>query len=270
MRPSRNLAVMFSAFAIIPFSPPVAGQVNPEPDVQPRPIAHWDFDNIRNGIAPDREGRFPGRLFPKQSPPETVVGISGKALRFVAGRQHGVEVRNARDMPIHEGITLMAWVWVDSDRNEGGDIIGGLKHPSGSGSAPVSGFRLYKSWRLNGVSFWLGQGRAEPLTCGSGRRPLRPMQDHWMHVAATYDGKVMRLYVNAVEKQSRVAEAAIRLADRPLVIGNHAGAKNAFPFQGLIDDVRIYNVALTQRRILRAASEAIRHHGNIHGNTDSH
>jgi hypothetical protein len=65
----------------------------------------------------------------------------------------------------------------------------------------------------------------------------------WAHVAATYDGATMRLYVNGVEVSSRAQTGAIATSTNPLQIGGDSFYGQYFT--GLIDEVRIYNQALS-------------------------
>jgi hypothetical protein len=69
----------------------------------------------------------------------------------------------------------------------------------------------------------------------------------WTHLATTYDGAVQRLYVNGVEVATRAQSGAVRTSDNPLRIGGNS-VWGEF-FQGRIDEVRIYNRALTPGEI---------------------
>ena len=68
----------------------------------------------------------------------------------------------------------------------------------------------------------------------------------WTHVALTYDGSLLRLYVNGVQAASANVSGAIQQSSNPLWIGGNQYNEN---FVGLIDDVRVYNRALTQAEI---------------------
>jgi hypothetical protein len=57
----------------------------------------------------------------------------------------------------------------------------------------------------------------------------------------TYDGSTMRLYLNGLQRATKAASGTLRDSSRPLAIGNHPSQ----PYQGLIDDIRVYNVVLT-------------------------
>ena len=69
----------------------------------------------------------------------------------------------------------------------------------------------------------------------------------WTHVALTYDGATLRLYVNGTQVATPATTGAIQATDSPLWIGGN----NPYGeyFQGLIDEVRVYNRALTQADI---------------------
>src|SRR6266853_1651574 len=69
----------------------------------------------------------------------------------------------------------------------------------------------------------------------------------WTHLATTFDGAALRLYVNAVQVSSLAATGALPTSTNPLQIGGDS-IYGQF-FQGMIDEVRIYNRALTQAEI---------------------
>jgi hypothetical protein len=69
----------------------------------------------------------------------------------------------------------------------------------------------------------------------------------WAHLAATFDGTNLRLYVNGTLVATRPASGSIVQSASPLQIGG-ASTINSW-FQGRIDEVRLYNRALTAQEI---------------------
>lgn len=71
----------------------------------------------------------------------------------------------------------------------------------------------------------------------------------WQHVAATYDGATMRLFVNGVQVGTRGSSSAIVTTANSLMIGASAHAANR-EFAGRIDEVRIWNSTRTPDQLL--------------------
>jgi len=69
----------------------------------------------------------------------------------------------------------------------------------------------------------------------------------WTHLAVTYDGSAIRLYINAVQVSSKVQTGNIATSTNPLQIGGDSIFGQYFA--GTIDEVRVYNVALNQSQI---------------------
>jgi hypothetical protein len=70
----------------------------------------------------------------------------------------------------------------------------------------------------------------------------------WYYLTATYDGETLKAYKNGVLVTSNAAPSGPPTTySSPLTIGRHA-ASNQF-FTGMVDNVRIYNRALTQVEI---------------------
>ena len=69
----------------------------------------------------------------------------------------------------------------------------------------------------------------------------------WAHVALTYDGANLRLFVNGVQVIATALSSAITTSTGVLRIGGNSVWSEFF--QGRIDEVRIYNRALTAGEI---------------------
>jgi hypothetical protein len=69
----------------------------------------------------------------------------------------------------------------------------------------------------------------------------------WTHIAVTYDGATLRLYRNGAQIGSRAQTGNIAVGNQPLRIGGN-NVSGEF-FNGLIDEVRVYNRALSAAEI---------------------
>ncbi|TSC55221.1 MAG: hypothetical protein LiPW30_687 [Parcubacteria group bacterium LiPW_30] len=76
-----------------------------------------------------------------------------------------------------------------------------------------------------------------------------PSEGVWHHAVSTYDGANMKVYVDGVLKNTCAATGNINLTGGGIEIGMFS-SPGYYPFKGLIDEVRIYNRALTASEIL--------------------
>ena len=74
----------------------------------------------------------------------------------------------------------------------------------------------------------------------------------WMHVAATYDGSTIRLYINGVLESTQSANFQIASNSLGLHLGSGNGGYR--PMSGGLDDARIYDRALTTAEVQELAA----------------
>jgi hypothetical protein len=70
----------------------------------------------------------------------------------------------------------------------------------------------------------------------------------WYHAAMTYDGAFLKLYVNGVLDGTLAATGPITVTTHPLLFGGHADGP--WSFNGLVDEVTLYNRALSAAEIV--------------------
>ena len=78
----------------------------------------------------------------------------------------------------------------------------------------------------------------------------------WSHIAGTYDGTTVRVYLNGIEQ--RVAPVNFAMSSQPvpvLIAASQNGGWGQEYYQGDIDEVRIYNRSLTSNEVYTLASE---------------
>jgi hypothetical protein len=80
--------------------------------------------------------------------------------------------------------------------------------------------------------------------------------DTWTHLAATFDGSTQRLYVNGELVGTRPQAGDISVSGGKLRIGGSSGSGDDY-LTGYIDEVRVYNRALTQAEIVADSKTAV-------------
>jgi hypothetical protein len=83
-------------------------------------------------------------------------------------------------------------------------------------------------------------------------------ENEWYHIAAAYDGSVIRLYINGELDAESSWDGKIGVTDRVIMIGanvsNNAPMRLTSALEGVIDELAVYNHALNQ--------EAVKHYMN--------
>ncbi len=187
----------------------------------------WKFDEASGSLATDASGNSnTGTLV---NTPARVAGKLGTgALLFSAASQQYITVANSSSLngPVRS-ITLAAWVnatdWSGNRR-----IL--QKGNSDNQYRLLAECGVLK-FHLNGVDTLIA--------------PLPPTAA-WVHVAATWDGSMMIIYTNGVPQTSAGAGGTLATTSDPLAIARKNGSGVAGDyFNGRLDDVRIYNRALS-------------------------
>lgn len=161
-------------------------------------------------------------------------GVYGGALSL-DGSGAGVIVPDSASLHLREAMTLEAWVKPSAVSSAWRDVV--YKEVDSyylSATSTTSGFPA-AGGIFNGGGYGEAFGTAE-LQMG-----------RWTHLAATYDGSRLRLYVDGDEVSSIPKTGTLRCSAKPLDIGGDPVFGQGF--QGLIDEVRVYNVARTEGEI---------------------
>jgi hypothetical protein len=86
--------------------------------------------------------------------------------------------------------------------------------------------------------------------------------NRWHHIVGVYDGLALRLYVDKVEEVATPASGPIGdSAAKPLRLGDFTGG--GFPFAGALDEVAVYDYALSNDQVHHHYNQAI--FGSIYG-----
>jgi chitodextrinase len=158
----------------------------------------------------------------------TTAGRFGNALVFNGSAR--VTVGDAASLQPTTGMTLEAWVNPSAVTSVWRDVIykGNdnyfLEATSTNGGAPGAGGTFGEVYG------------AAPLPANT-----------WTHLAVTYDMATLRLYVNGVEVSSVARTESLATSTYPLEIGGDSIYGQYF--EGMIDEVRVYSVALSQAQI---------------------
>ena len=160
-------------------------------------------------------------------------GHSGKALQF-DGVNDWVSVSDSASLDLSDKMTLEAWVYPLAMSNNETIIL----KESSAGEV----YALYADEDARLPVSYINNGSYRAVT-GPNRLPT----NKWTHLVATYDGQNQRLYVNGVEVAKSAQSGLIQQSTGVLRLGGNS-LWGEF-FNGYMDDVRIYNRALTATEV---------------------
>ena len=211
-------------------------------------IAHWHFDEGTGTIAHDVDGSNHGTLGGGRAN-KTPTWSFGCGLLF-DGVNDLVKVPDSDALDLAgDKITIAAWV-----------------QPHSAKVAPlVEKINKRHGYRISQIGtkfrFVLRRNGQDKTVTSTTTLPLH----QWTHVAARYDGAQMRIFINGtIESAATAATGALSATTAPLWIG---GRHNHF--HGFLDDVSIYDRALTDSEIADLANSGDKryeyHHINALG-----
>jgi len=195
-------------------------------------VAWWNFDEpAGTPVAFDISGH---RLGAEVLGVERVPGIVGSAIDCQGGV---VLVPDDPRLSVGQALTLDCWVKTDVAGQNDRWIVNRIQ-----GGGLDTGFRL--GMVAGRPCFALPQTDWSHHLTGPEPLPL----GRWVHLAATFDGRTMRLYVDGDEVASRERPGRVNPSHFDLVIGNFAPGAKAH-FTGLVDEVRLFSRVLSTAEI---------------------
>jgi hypothetical protein len=193
-------------------------------------VAAYNFDEPSGAAINDASGL--GNNGTTAGGPTRVAGHTGGSLSF-DGVDDVVTVPGTASLALTSGMTVEAWVkptqlgslWrTVALKEQSGDLCYALYAHDGTGAA--GHVYVGSEWRARGGALTL---------------------DAWTHLAVTYDGSVLALYRDGALVTTTLVSGPLATSSGPLKIGGNSVWLE--PFAGQIDDVRIYDRALSASQI---------------------
>lgn len=157
------------------------------------------------------------------------------SLSFSGSSSAYARFTDAPELNPTTAITLEAWIYPTTWRTNiyDGSIIA-------KEIATGNGGYILRCGASGKLSFAIG--------IGSGFQELATTTNvltlnQWQHVAGTYDGTTMRIYLNGVEIGTKAQTGTINVSSNPVEIGRNFAYSTRY-FTGRIDEARIFNSAL--------------------------
>ena len=206
----------------------------------------YSFDNIFGSVALDYSGNSHYGVISNAAKINN--GRFGTALSF-NGTNAWVTLGNNASLALNTGMTLEAWVYPTAAMSGLETVVMKEKLATAT-SAGTATYLLAANNSANQPmsAVWNGSEAT-----ANGNTQIPPNQ--WTHLASTYNGQYQNLYVNGVLVETLPQTGPIATSTGALRIGGNSIWGGYF--QGYIDEVRIYNKALSNAQIISDSNTPI-------------
>ena len=218
------LAVLvMSAFLIAPLFDGVADEM----------VLYLSFDEGAGKVAKDlspfgHEATFKGK-------PKWIDGVFGKALEFDA--KTSGEIPDHASLDITDALTIETWALV-----KGGEAI----------QSAVEKGRAWVSGEYNLAALYNGGSILQffdlPEVCNDDNIGPSIQDGEWHFLVGTWDGKTIKLYIDGKLESEMPCKGKLSPNNDPLFIGARGGSGRFLT--GALDEIKMYNYALTREEIL--------------------
>lgn len=213
-------------------------RVNPIPPVPP-PVAWYKGDgngndssgNGNNAYTLGRSTFSPGKIGQAFS-----FGLSGNGVSIASNSMNNIGGNK---------LSLSAWVnWNGYTGNTDINCVMRKCYLGGYNASPRRSYSIDMGKSNGSITFDINEVGTVTAPAGTAS------PNTWVHVAATYDGSKMCIYINGVLSNTTVTTGTIPQYTGPLTIGGASEFGNNNAMKGLVDEVKIWNIALTPANVL--------------------
>ncbi len=191
-------------------------------------IADWNLNEGSGSTVSDPISNINGEVHGAS----WVSGVQGSCLSF-NGESDYVEISNSSNLDFDNELTISAWAktreYKEAKIAQKGDWDG-----HGIGGTKWGGWKGH---------IRLTNNQSTSIESEDGR----PILNEWYHIALTYNGSILKLYINGQLSATKSVSGQLKINNRNASIGSDNGAQKFF--NGLIDEVKFYNKALSHTEV---------------------
>jgi glucose/arabinose dehydrogenase len=197
------------------------------------------FDEASGTVAADASGL--GNNGTLVNSPARVTGIVGSRALSFNGTSNYVRVNGSTSLnKARQAITVAVWVFRTANQTGWRSVISRQEGTGGTEHFTLAFNNNNYRWLVKTQTYSAQLGGAAPI-------------GKWTHLAGTYDGAAVKLYVNGVQQFSTPLTGTIATSTNPIIIAGNINGPSAAPtelFNGRVDEPRIYDRALSASEIV--------------------
>jgi len=198
-------------------------------------VGYWSFDEGKGDKAYDGSGNGNDGTLTNMADDDWVDGVAGSALDFDGSNDY-VEVADNGSLNITGNITILAWIKLDTLGSGQQQYIVGKTETELTYAIFIESDDTVRC---------ILQGLNDTYPSGS---PTAITDTNWHQVAISYDGEYIRTFLDGKLQISDDSSGNINSSTDKIYIGIRKYSNSCY-FNGKIDEVRIYNKALTAAEV---------------------
>ena len=221
----------------------------------PQPVAHWKMDDGTGSVVKSSVAGVPdGKILNSANTAWGEGRKGGKALYFKGDpakkRQGGaVRLETKKFFNHAKPFSITCWIMPESIAKMKREATYELVSNTLGDHGP--GLRMLYQWNQPVAATGDGKrGSRKDVSAKASTYPVN--RSAWSHLAMTFDGKAIKLYVNGACAGSR--ETQIFKGRDWFFVGSYNGGY-AYSFCGAISDVKFYDQELTAAQVMAEAKE---------------
>jgi len=195
-------------------------------------VSRWKLDEVNGTSTPDAWGLNTGTLYGNPSLRPSSECVTDGCFKF-NGVGDGIDFGDDHSLKINDKITISFWVKPETNEQGSPEIIA-------KGGSAVN-YRVRMS--TGGLIRFNVFGTATPATLTTSAMSTNVFN----FIVATYDGSFNKIYKNGILEGNDGNNGKILMTEEKVYLACLSGISEFF--KGLIDDVRIYNSALSSAQI---------------------
>jgi arabinan endo-1,5-alpha-L-arabinosidase len=230
-----------------PGTPDAPGAIDAPPPISGLIARYSMDDDPSDGVITDAsESGLHGACVPGLTCPEPVTGHLGEALRFDGTSNHVVRIVSPSLYTDGQEFTISAWLYLEDPAF---DQVA-LARPVNAGSRDSWGF---VAWQNGPTCFetTIADDVAEDSCAG-----VAFPDGSWIHVAGVTSATSKDLWISGVRVGQNTGVSGVDFDDHDIVIGmDENGGSPAYRWHGKVDEVQLYDRALTTEEIAMLAAQ---------------
>ncbi|MGN1027857.1 MAG: LamG-like jellyroll fold domain-containing protein, partial [Faecousia sp.] len=235
------LVLCFGCIGVLPVAAANPEQNSGEATSLPTPILYLDMEDITNNQVQNKTGSQEFHVGGTATLDTSVNGT--KALRF----DGTTYIELGTDVPqLTNAYTMTGWFWQEAGATDGQALFarGNSGKVMDQLAVLVKDSKLYHCVSVGTGNTQFSEGFSSP----------QAVPEQWNHFAVTRDGNQVRLYING-QLAGTITTSGDNFvqAQLPMYIGMDCNGNgelyNKHAFKGLMDEMRIYDAALTEEQI---------------------